>query len=539
VIGPNHAGKTSTIQAIQAAVLGRALPIAGLLKRDTKALLKEGTKAGRALVELPGWSGTVEWPKGTVSSTGTEDVCDQHAAGMVHLLDMKPADTFGFLVELLEAHPSKRDFDAAMQDLKVSQDRAEALWSRIQENGWDAVHGAEKDELSKLRGRWEQIAGENYGSKKVANWRPEGWSEEDESADLDQLDAEVVRLEDSLESAIAKRAVSRDEIGRLEVVSAEGPGIRERITTLEGELEQASSARSAAQETLAGLPLADPGGMPCPHCGEAIQLRTPKPGTTIIEKGERISENEIKARRTAIQSAEAEVARLKKAEEETKEALRAERLKNEEARQAYVDLSAARTALESGDVPDPEAIRQRKASAETQADRVRKARNAASIGDRIILGGLIVEALSLDGIRRTVLVRQVNAVNESYLVPLSDAAGWGRVTISDDLTATYRGRPYVLLSKSEQYRVRSTIQLAVAQIRRRRLVIFDEADILDPKSRGQFLQMVNASGVPTVIGMTVASPGKAPDLAQMGVGRTYWFDHGIATPVDQLAQKAS
>jgi len=85
---------------------------------------------------------------------------------------------------------------------------------------------------------------------------------------------------------------------------------------------------------------------------------------------------------------------------------------------------------------------------------------------------------------------------------------------------------YSMLSASEQYRVRTVVQLTIAQLERASLVIIDGADILDQPARGKLLQTVLKNGIPSIICMTHNKPDTAPYLAAANAGQTYWVSDG-------------
>ena len=103
------------------------------------------------------------------------------------------------------------------------------------------------------------------------------------------------------------------------------------------------------------------------------------------------------------------------------------------------------------------------------------------------------------------------------------------------------GLPYPLLSKSEQYRVRAVFQVAMAIIDGSDLVVLDEADILDGPTRSGLFKMLDAAtqeGLAALVCMTLSRRDQAPDLAAIGLGRSYWLEAGVAEPIGQEAQAA-
>ncbi|RMD61382.1 MAG: hypothetical protein D6826_10040, partial [Alphaproteobacteria bacterium] len=153
----------------------------------------------------------------------------------------------------------------------------------------------------------------------------------------------------------------------------------------------------------------------------------------------------------------------------------------------------------------------------------------------------VIDVLAPGGLRARKLAEAVRRFNAEALAPLCEAAGWRAVTLDNGLEPTYGGRPYALLSASEQYRVRATLQVAMARLDGSEAVILDAADILDRRGRNGLFKMLIAAGLPALIGMTITDPEKTPppDLAASGRGMTYWIENGIAAPLGNGARAAA
>ena len=130
----------------------------------------------------------------------------------------------------------------------------------------------------------------------------------------------------------------------------------------------------------------------------------------------------------------------------------------------------------------------------------------------------IVKLLASDGLRKRHLNEAITGFN-STLSSLSEAARWGLVAIEADLAVSYAGRPFVVLSESEQYRVRSTIQAAIAVLDESDCLIFDRADLLTKKGRNGLVQLCRAVGKPCVVLMS------ANQVEEMPEG-TLWLENG-------------
>ncbi len=90
----------------------------------------------------------------------------------------------------------------------------------------------------------------------------------------------------------------------------------------------------------------------------------------------------------------------------------------------------------------------------------------------MLLGELLAEAL-----------RPIN----DRLRHSAELTGWMQPVIGADMTVTADGRPYALLSESEQWRVDAMLTEAIAQLSGLRLLVLDRLDVLDLPGRSQAL----------------------------------------------------
>jgi len=165
-------------------------------------------------------------------------------------------------------------------------------------------------------------------------------------------------------------------------------------------------------------------------------------------------------------------------------------------------------------------------------------RRAEDMHYRVLRQIAIVDALADDGVRRTKLLRILEVFNRQ-LGTLSEQAGWRVVALGDNLGATYGGRPYPLLSVSEQYRVRVLFQVAMAQLDGSVLAIIDAADVLDNPGRNGLFGLLAGLDMPVIVGMTLSKVDQAPDLTTAEMGQTWWVEAGIAAPLSAVRKAAA
>ncbi|TSA12516.1 MAG: hypothetical protein D4R73_02220 [Deltaproteobacteria bacterium] len=94
----------------------------------------------------------------------------------------------------------------------------------------------------------------------------------------------------------------------------------------------------------------------------------------------------------------------------------------------------------------------------------------------------------------------------------------------------YRSSPYACLSKSARYRAGICFQYVLATLASARLLMIDEADILDPVNRAQlidFLQAVRQDFDNILVFATSheAQPSPVPEI------QVWWLEEGMIVPV--------
>jgi len=527
VAGANASGKTSIAQAVAAALVGVPIPLTGLRKSDAGMLVRSGAAQGRVAVRGDSGEAVVTWPDAKVVTEGRPPNASAIAAGLESVATMRREDRAKALAPYLDAEPTKDDLAAALPDL--SQEHLDKLWDAISINGWDGAHGQARDKGVNLKGRWEQVTGERYGSKKAATWLPADWDEALEATSEQTLQDSIAQEREFLEAAIAAHAVDDEKRREMEAMAARIPEIAKQVRKLDLAQQEVKARIYEARNELQAMPeAAAPETQPCPHCGKDLVVDG---GKIALPPKDLPTPAEIETRQAAVDAKRKEIGAL---EDEHTKALAAWK-------DAERDLAAATKAkaeLENapepeGEPQDVEECRERVRRAEARLRAFLAKREADRIHAAIEANQQVIDVLAPAGLRARKLAEAVRRFNAEALAPLCRAAGWGAVALDDALEPTYAGRPYPLLSASEQYRVRATLQVAMARLDRSDVVVLDAADILDKQGRNGLLWMLIATGVPALVGMTIADPEKTPppDLAASGRGATYWIESGVADPL--------
>lgn len=509
VCGVNGAGKSSISQAVRGCLTG-ASPIPGLKKGDAGILINDAEGVDGAATQITAELGisTASWPDGKRLTHGLAPSASPIACGLTSPVEMTSKDAAGAWAEILQCEVTYSDFVDALNATRMTfPERLLDEWGDcFRRRGIDAVFQQIKEEIPRLKGRWEQITGERYGSKKAEAWKPDGWTNDLYAAKADVLQAEKDAAEKEWAKALAHSGmmVTSEEMAELEKAVEETRAL----------LAEKDVASRAAQEQCASLPPArSQTPLSCPNCGVPIEF----------VKGELLiappfdSESEIAAQ---IQREAAESASKK----------------------AYAEWWAYRDIHVSAQ-RDLDKAKQRAASATSGPDKAdaRTAldlaaarlqaflihRDTTEIFDKLCILDAVAKITAPDGLPREKMMAALGAFNDE-VIQLAEKAGWESVVLDDEFIAHYDGRPYMALSESEQYRVRAVIQAAIAVREKAALMVFDRADMLTASSRNGLLNMVLSTGVPSLILMTASSEKGMPwanSSPPGGIG-VYWLNDG-------------
>lgn len=538
VAGRNGAGKTSIAQGVAAALIGDPL-IGGLTtKSGTAAMVHDGTNA--ASVELEGDNGQVRvlWPEAQATAKGIAPQASAYAAGAASIAELDARAGGAVLADYLHADPTRDDLAAALAEAGFDDAAVvDAVWKLLDEHGWDDAHTLRRDHGAELKGRWRQVTGQNWGSRIGASWHPADWTIDLEDLAEDALSAAVASARTAHDAAIGRAAVSSAQRER---VAAEADTLEARkfsLRTAEAEAEKIAAELDAAKAARAVLPAGRTGApMPCPHCGGLLDLQRVNLAEMRLVAAEVIEPAELRKRQRAIADADGTVSRLQGEvgrADHTVEIARAQMQQASEAKHRLANLPAA------GPEVDTAAARGALERATVRERAWRQQRDADELHQRIADNDALLKILAGDGLRAAKLARVLDAFNRTSLAELTAAADWPAVEITPDMAISAGGRPYRLLSTSEQYRVRVTLQVAMARLDGSDALVIDAADLLDAPARSGLIALLDTAGLPALVCMTASRASQVPDLARAGLGASYWIEDGAAAAFAEPGEAAA
>jgi hypothetical protein len=539
ITGTNATGKTSIAQAVAAVLTGNPIPMAGIRKNAAGMLVHTGAAQGQITLEGEEGTAMLSWPAAKVQTDGSPPQASAIAAGLESLADeARPANRARLLSPYLKADPTQEDLSEQLPNLKP--EHITALWDKIQVDGWDLVYDHAKTTGAEYKGRWHQATGEAYGSKKASSWFPDNWDDDltgmSEQALAGMLDQDRTTLDD----AISNKAIGEVELKTLEESAARPVD----MSALEDAVKKAKETHWESIKARNDLPPAQDKGSPieihCPHCENPVIVTQKASGGFSLHKITHVSKKEMKDRGLAIAAADGKISH-------DQDSVWAEERKLAEGKRLLKEIKGAQSRLqeirsrqENVTSDQLDACREQVRLSEARLAAFRKKREADRLHATVEANQQVISVLAPDGLRAWKLTKAVGSLNREVLAPLSQEAGWDTVSLNDDLMPTLGGRLYPLLSESEQFRARVTLQVALSRMDGSDAMIIDRADILDRQGRNGMMKMLIGLGIPCLVCMTILDPKKdpPPDLAARGKGVTYWVEDGIAKPLSQFMKAA-
>lgn len=528
VAGLNHQGKSSFLIAAKAALTGQTQPL-GLRKADMGMIVKTGTATASVNIEDDGNITTINYPKAELMTSGENPIfISPIAAGDTSLVDLPIKDRSEYLRKLTHNDPTIDDLKKYLADHYVENPNiAAAVWQKVEQDGFAASLQRFQDLGRNLKAQWSVTTGENFGKAKAKSWQPQNWTSDLINSSEESLQADSVRLQKELEDFISKQAVDENELKKLEQVADS-----EHLLTANDEYskaladyQQAKKEHNEATLKWQEKPVlkVDDDKMICPHCGKPLVIR----GRKIVEYKEP-TPAELEANNaliaevtTAMRNAEA------KLDNATAKMIQARNKVDELTLKNKKLLELKKHAGGNVTQQDIDCKREEIRQAAEKQQAFKQYKDAQKIAGNIEENQVIIDALDAGGIRQSAAQKTLIEVNEK-LKKVCDCAEWGEVAFDNDFTISMGGRPYVLLSESEQKRVKITLQAVISEYQQAKIIIIDGAEILDKKGKTGLLKFLLKAPFAAIVGMMLPNPEKAPlGLASRNAGiRTYWVENG-------------
>lgn len=499
VCGPNGAGKSAVAHGIRAALTGD--PVRGLSKKnELSRLVKLGAAQGKVSLSTEGGVYELNLANGKHAFPS-----DPHSPSLKFLLDptLFPSaamDESARRTALRQAAGVKLNPSMIADDLIAAghdPKRVERIKSLLS-TGFDLPEKEAAKGATEARGVWKSITGETYGDQKGGTWRAPGeaWTEADDTV-----------LANGMESVNAARALqitARESLAVLQGIEAahvaaegrteEAQGINEafeemqRLDRLVAEIRRERDELKELEDTASDELVTHP----CPCCNASLTMRDGvlvDASTVTVQRrskkrADRIEElNRLGREQTVkLEAAKALLHRLQ-ALLEVREDL-AKRPTSDELMAAGLlvsDLSEKITEAEAAVMT----LRQHK-----QASLVAKENEAKALAAHEDVQAFKALEEALHDAPAKYMAKALDPVRDCMAYIATEAFGLDpdELTLSgDDMTMYYRGVPYPLASKSEQWRMEVAMAYAIAVVSQVNFLLADEFDVIQPSDRGAIL----------------------------------------------------
>lgn len=526
ICGLNHQGKTSFINAVSAALTGTPV-ILGLRKTDLGMLVRTGTAAAKVKIENEDSAVAITYPKAELQTAGSNPPSiSKIAAGVDSIVGFSAKERLEYIRNLTGCAPTKDDLKSFLKERGIENEKiTDKVWEKIDQDGFDASLERAKDTGRALKQQWSIVTGETYGSQKAETWQPAGWTSDLIDTSEESQTANITGLQAELEDLISRQAIDTDLLNRLKSEVSEEK-VKELTAKREECLKALTNARAENQDLsqkLDRLPNfnADEKQI-CPHCG----------GNLCIVQGRIVEYNGLDD-----QTKE----KINQQREDLQKEYRIAKENEEKHEKAYNELfsechDAEEKLKQLNDLQSKSCNNVTERDIDIKREELRKAnegltafkaaKEAKRLATNIKENQVIIDALDMSGIRKNSMLRGLSIFNSS-LDAICKIAGWGKVSVDDDLTILMNDRPYVLLSESEKMRCNTTLQLAIADYNKDTIVVIDGAELLDLNGKNGLLKvLLNQNIFNAIVGMMLPNKEKAPKNTKYGI-KSYWVEKGI------------
>lgn len=521
VSGFNGAGKTSVLRAVASLATGEAT--IGILKKEIKSIIRDGF--AESVISLGGNS--IEYPKGDVKTEGSPIQASSFAVGIENILDLKLIERSSILQKYLKSEVSIEDFKRSVLDAGINEGMIDPVWKAIEERGWDASHKQCAETGARLKGQWEQVTGESFGSSKMESWKPENLDPDLKKEGLEKL---VRMSKEYLENAIRKQGADDVQIAKFKEQARNTDFWEAEKQTSTNAIEELSAELKKLKADRALIPNSNTGGgkeTVCPCCNEKIIVTEKR---DVVKPG-KLTTEELKDVRLKIAGLDGSISnietKLNKAETSLKEALKG----GEETAEAIRKLNL----IDDGGSDQINGLRFAVEEAEAKLKSFNDYYSAKLIGSKISNNLKMIEILKPDGVRQRKLIDCLSMFNGSFLDDICSIAKWPEIKINPDMTVSYGNRianeKSGEISEAQEIRVKIALQVAMAQLDKSDVLVIDKADHLDTAGRGGLFRVLKMWGKPAIVAMTMPGKDKVPDIEKMGIGVSYWIENGKAEKV--------
>lgn len=571
--GRNGSGKSSIQEAVRMAITQDTVRDV-TTKKTFGMLVHEGAQAGGAVVTIDGdadESFAFNMPKGEFVGPEISEPMRVALYGQ-RFARMTADERRTFLFGLTGLKPKADNVKARMLARGCQEAKVDAVLPLLR-TGFPGVCEHAKSKATEAKGAWRQLTGETYGAVKAVSWEalvpdlPPG----DAKALADQvagIDRNIAQLNENLgvikgtarqaQEAAAKRAALAEGAGKvasltdqlalaqkeLAEYTPKVEDLRKRasgtarvglvhdmakfIDTLQLTGKDKTAEKATEQAKLLAAYTKEHGkldaGQPDPEA--VAELPAHEKGLQVVQNRVRNLQRDLDAATQAKGQFDA-LAPAAEVLDASAEIAEVEGM--------IAQAKADRQAAENKRL-DIEAAQKKRAEAET------KTKTAAAYHADVEEWTKVADALAPQGIPNEMLLEALAPVN-LLLKQASVDTEWMAAQIEPDMAITANGRPYQLLSESEQWRVDAMVAQVVAELSGLKVLMLDRVDVLDLPGRAQLLDWMDVLAFDGIIDTALLfGTFKALPTGLADTITAFWIENGAitaSTTVDGTAQQAA
>jgi len=495
--GDNGAGKTSIAQAIGAALTGES-PIKDLKKGDYGRLINSYSSTACIEVIALGGKAIMSYPEGKGYTNGNPPCSSLYATGLLSPVEMSKKESMDCWISLLKSEPT---LDDLREELKGNP-RIEEIVALVRMRDFDGALKEISEEGSKCKGRWEKITGERYGTKKGDTWKPANFLM---GVEKEQLEVNLKKAQEEYNEGLKRTAVDDHEHKRLMELVEKLPVLKEKEKEITGCIELIQKSFDEHKLKLDEA-LASENILFCPHCNKEIIYQNGK-----IIPAEKKGEYDLPKLKNQQAEFIAEIGKLNAEIDKIRfwinQSVEAQKKLNEAVK---------------GEAPKGLETTLALCKAELQA--YKDFYEAQKEHSEVLWRAEVHKVLAPDGLRKKKTDDKIKAFNE-ILSEICSITRWGMVMVDADFNVTYGGRIYQVLSESEQYRVRATIQMAVGFQDKSDVLIFDRVDLLTRDGRNGLRRACKSLPCHSIILLSANNREEFPKIDKEDEV-SYWVENG-------------
>ena len=517
IAGRNEAGKTSIAQAIAAALTGQIMPIDGLTKSHAGMLVHSGNASGEVSIDNAVGMSRVSYPDAERTTDGTPLEISTYAAGIASVFDTPKKQRGKLISEILKSDPTSADLVAELKKFKIPEPVIKKVIETVEAIGFDSAFAQSKESGARLKGQWEEVTGDRYGSAKAGSWQPPAWTPDLETETEENLTAKLKQENEWLTAAISHEAISESDRQKLQAVADTIPELESKEKaiqlTLYALFTNQTDIKKAIRETPA--PIEDK-VMECPCCRAKLKYLNGE----LLPTDDHHDNAEFSQTKTKLAELEKS---LSEVDAEIRIVSADSAVIKSELKSAYSARESVSKPAEAVDTDKVEDCKKRIALAQDRLSAFQKNKKAAAYAAGIVINKEMQSILAPDGIRQRTLKSALGKLNDK-LGQYSELAKWKRAEIKENMSISYGGNPFMLISQSAQFRCKVLFQLAFADLDGSRLVLIDAADVLDRPGRNGLLNLMSKMSIPSIIFMTMEKDS-VPKMPE-SIGKSFWIENG-------------